>query len=132
MARPPRGRFRLVRLWWRADRSRGRDHCCPSRRIGPQDAWCEDPLDRHYNRPVAVPPDDPGDRLRRDDHLYDFIIEISHNTRPRVAGRGSAVFVHVARPGFAPTAGCVAMTQPRLRVYWSGSGRKPTSWSGDR
>ena len=44
-----------------------------------------------------------------EDHLYDFIIEIDHNTRPRVAGRGSAVFIHVARPGLAPTAGCVAL-----------------------
>jgi len=32
-----------------------------------------------------------------------------------VAGRGSAVFIHVARPGFAPTAGCIALTTPALR-----------------
>ena len=115
-AATPRGRFRLVRLWWRADRaSPARDRCCPPRRIGPQDAWCEDPADRHYNRHIVIPAGDPGDRLRRDDHLYDFIIEISHNMRPRVAGRGSAVFIHMARPGFAPTAGCVAMTRARLR-----------------
>jgi len=30
--------------------------------------------------------------------LYDLIIEIDLNTRPRVAGLGSAVFLHVARP----------------------------------
>ena len=52
-----------------------------------------------------------GDRLRRDDHLYDFIVEIDHNTRPRIAGRGSAVFLHLARENFAPTAGCVSMTK---------------------
>ena len=56
-----------------------------------------------------------GDHLWRDDALYDLIVEIDHNTRPRVAGRGSAVFVHVARPGFAPTAGCVALENGRLR-----------------
>ena len=111
----PRGRFRLVRLWWRADRDRGRRRALPARRIGPQDAWCEDPADRRYNRHIELPAGAPGDRLRRDDHLYDFIIEISHNMRPRIAGRGSAVFIHVARPGFAPTAGCVAMTRARLR-----------------
>jgi L,D-peptidoglycan transpeptidase YkuD (ErfK/YbiS/YcfS/YnhG family) len=74
-----------------------------------------DPSHRHTTRRVVSRAGAPGDLLRRDDHLYDYIIEISHNARPRVAGRGSAVFVHVARPGFAPTAGCVAMTQPRLR-----------------
>ena len=57
-----------------------------------------------------------GDRLRRDDHLYDFIIEIDHNVRPRVAGRGSAVFLHLARDNFGPTAGCVAMT--RASMLW--------------
>ena len=61
---------------------------------------------------------EPGDRLRRDDGLYDMIVEIDHNTRPRVAGRGSAVFIHVARPGFAPTAGCVAL-RPRDLCFWA-------------
>ena len=60
-------------------------------------------------------PAHPGDRLKRADQLYDLIIELDHNTRPRIAGRGSAVFVHIARPGFAPTAGCVALTAPALR-----------------
>ncbi len=56
-----------------------------------------------------------ADRLTRADALYDFIIELDHNTRPRVAGRGSAVFIHAARQGFAPTAGCVALKLPALR-----------------
>lgn len=111
----PRGRFRLKRLWWRADRGSRPATLLPSRRITANDAWCEDPADRRYNRHIKLSAHDPGDRLRRADHLYDFIIEISHNTRPRVTGRGSAVFIHVARPGLAPTAGCVAMPKARLR-----------------
>jgi L,D-peptidoglycan transpeptidase YkuD (ErfK/YbiS/YcfS/YnhG family) len=87
----------------------------PVRPITAMDAWCEDPADRRYNRPIRVPAGQPGDRLGRDDHLYDFIIEIDHNTRPRIAGRGSAVFLHLARPGLAPTAGCVAMPLQRLQ-----------------
>ena len=111
----PRGRFRLVRLWWRADRHARPRTLLPVRRIGPHDGWCEDPADRHYNRPVKVSPKSSADRLARKDGLYDFIIELDHNTRPRVAGRGSAVFVHIARPGFAPTAGCVALHANALR-----------------
>jgi L,D-peptidoglycan transpeptidase YkuD (ErfK/YbiS/YcfS/YnhG family) len=88
----------------------------PTRRIGPADAWCEDPNDRRYNRPFRRSPIEPGDRLWRVDRLYDIIIEIDHNTRPRVAGRGSAVFIHVARPGFGPTAGCVALKPRELRL----------------
>ena len=110
----PRGSFRPLRLWWRADRgSRPRTHL-PVRRIGPDLAWCEDPADRRYNRPFPRSANEPGDRLWRDDGLYDFIIEIDHNTRPRVAGRGSAVFLHIARPDRGPTAGCVAMAANSL------------------
>ena len=111
----PRGTFRLKRLWWRADRHPRPATLLPVRRITPGDGWCENPGDRHYNRPVKLPPGSKADRLARRDPLYDFIIEIDHNTRPRVAGRGSAVFIHVARPGLAPTAGCVALTMPALR-----------------
>jgi hypothetical protein len=57
----------------------------------------------------------PGDRLWRDDPLYDLVIELDHNTRPRIAGRGSAVFIHLAREGFLPTAGCVALRGDDLR-----------------
>ncbi|NEW93723.1 L,D-transpeptidase family protein [Rhodopseudomonas sp. BR0M22] len=110
----PRGTFRPLRLWWRADRGpRPRTHL-PIRIVGPDDAWCEDPTSRHYNQPIRRSANGEGDRLMRDDHLYDLIVEIDHNTRPRVAGRGSAVFLHLARDNFGPTAGCVAMTRPNL------------------
>lgn len=105
----PRGRFRPRRLWWRIDRMARPQTRLPSRRIRPDDAWCEQPHDRAYNRPLKLPPGSPADRLWRADRLYDLIVEIDHNTRPRVAGRGSAVFIHVARSGFSPTAGCVAL-----------------------
>ena len=111
----PRGTFRLKRLWWRGERHRRPPTLLPSRRIRPDDGWCEDPASRHYNQPVKVPPGSTADRLARADHLYDFIIELDHNTRPRIAGRGSAVFIHAARPQFAPTAGCVALDIQTLR-----------------
>jgi L,D-peptidoglycan transpeptidase YkuD (ErfK/YbiS/YcfS/YnhG family) len=110
----PRGVFHPLRLWWRADRLPRPQTLLPIRPIMAADGWCEDPGDRHYNQPVRIAAGRPGDRLRRDDHLYDLIIEIDHNTRPRVAGRGSAVFLHLARDNFGPTAGCVAMTRPAL------------------
>jgi L,D-peptidoglycan transpeptidase YkuD (ErfK/YbiS/YcfS/YnhG family) len=112
----PRGTFRLKRLWWRADRHARPKTMLPVQRIAADDGWCENPADRHYNRPIKVPSGSTADRLKRSDHLYDFIIELDHNTRPRIAGRGSAVFIHAARPGFAPTAGCVALELNALRL----------------
>jgi L,D-peptidoglycan transpeptidase YkuD (ErfK/YbiS/YcfS/YnhG family) len=111
----PRGALRLKRLWWRADRAPRPRTRLPMRRIRPDDGWCENPADRRYNRPVRLLPDQAGDRLWRADALYDLVVELDHNSRPRIAGRGSAVFVHVARPGFPPTAGCVALEPAALR-----------------
>jgi L,D-peptidoglycan transpeptidase YkuD (ErfK/YbiS/YcfS/YnhG family) len=111
----PRGRFRLLRLWWRADRMPRPQTRLPVRVILGSDGWCEDPEDRRYNRAIKLADGAPGDRLQRDDHLYDLIIEIDHNTRPRIRKRGSAVFIHIARPNYAPTAGCVAMKSDDLK-----------------
>jgi L,D-peptidoglycan transpeptidase YkuD (ErfK/YbiS/YcfS/YnhG family) len=122
----PRGRFRMIRLWWRADRLARPATRLPARPIAPALAWCEDPADRRYNRPFRRSANEPGDRLWRDDRLYDLVIEISHNTWPRVAGRGSAVFVHVARPDRSGTAGCVALDAKDLRHLLGRLG--PKTW----
>ncbi|MGE0288636.1 MAG: L,D-transpeptidase [Bradyrhizobium sp.] len=110
----PRGVFHPRQLWWRADRHVRPETLLPTRPVRPDDAWCEDPASRHYNRAMRLVRGEPGDRLTREDHLYDFIVEIDHNTRPRIAGRGSAVFLHLARANFSPTAGCVSMTHSAM------------------
>jgi L,D-peptidoglycan transpeptidase YkuD (ErfK/YbiS/YcfS/YnhG family) len=110
----PVGAFHPVRVWWRADRLIRPRTLLPLRAIAPDDAWCEDASDRRYNRAFRRSANEPGDRLRREDGLYDLIIEIDHNTRPRVARLGSAVFIHVARAAFGPTAGCVALRRDDL------------------
>jgi L,D-peptidoglycan transpeptidase YkuD (ErfK/YbiS/YcfS/YnhG family) len=110
----PKGVFHPRKLWWRADRHPRPHTHLPVHAIRPEDAWCEDPNDRHYNQPIRLTHDQPGDRLTRNDHLYDFIVEIDHNTCPRIAGRGSAVFLHLARENFGPTAGCVSMTRSAM------------------
>jgi L,D-peptidoglycan transpeptidase YkuD (ErfK/YbiS/YcfS/YnhG family) len=110
----PRGTFRPRQVWWRADRHPRPDTFLPARPIRPEDAWCEDPSSRHYNQPIRLDRAQGGDRLTRDDHLYDFIVEIDHNHSPRIAGRGSAVFLHLARENFLPTAGCISMTRASM------------------
>jgi L,D-peptidoglycan transpeptidase YkuD (ErfK/YbiS/YcfS/YnhG family) len=120
----PAGLFHPLRLWWRADRLLRPRTLLPVRRIAADDAWCEDPKDRRYNRPFRRSANELGDRLRRADGLYDLIVEIDHNSRPRIAGHGSAVFIHVARPGFAPTAGCIALARKDLQRLVSRLSRK--------
>ncbi|WP_459079028.1 L,D-transpeptidase family protein [Mesorhizobium sp. A623] len=72
--------------------------------------WCEVPEDRNYNRPVKIPYGASHERMKRDDRLYDACLVLDWNISPRRRGRGSAIFFHLARAGFTPTQGCVAVT----------------------
>lgn len=107
--RTPRADLPLRRVLYRADRIGRPRSLLPLRIIGPRDAWCDDAADRRYNRLIDRPPGEAEERLTRDDHLYDVIVELGWNDAPVIRGRGSAIFWHLARPGFTPTAGCVAV-----------------------
>ena len=73
--------------------------------------WCEVPEDRNYNRPVKIPYGASHERIKRDDRLYDACLVLDWNISSRMRGRGSAIFFHLARPGFTPTQGCVAVSR---------------------
>jgi len=87
---------------------RARPLAVPWRLTRPADGWCDAPGHGRYNRACRLPFPASAERMMRDDGLYDVVVVTDHNQRPRVRGRGSAIFVHVARPGLAPTEGCVA------------------------
>ncbi|MGE0715330.1 MAG: L,D-transpeptidase [Alphaproteobacteria bacterium] len=111
----PVGEFALRRLLWRPDRGPQPETALPVTEISPDDGWCDDPGHPDYNRPVRLPHAARHERMWRDDDLYDLVVVIGHNDAPVVPGAGSAVFVHVARPGYAPTEGCVALAAGDLR-----------------
>ncbi len=106
----PAGRFALRRLYYRADRIprpiTGLSEVSP---LDPADGWCDDPSDGRYNCLVRHPYTASAERLWRDDGLYDVIAVLGYNDDPVVAGAGSAIFLHVARPEYEPTEGCVAL-----------------------
>jgi L,D-peptidoglycan transpeptidase YkuD (ErfK/YbiS/YcfS/YnhG family) len=111
----PVGSWALRRVMYRADRLLAAPPTAlPVDTIGPADGWCDDPNDAAYNLPVALPCSASHERLWRDDHVYDVVVVLGHNDAPPVPGRGSAVFLHVARPGYLPTEGCVALALPDL------------------
>jgi len=110
----PFGRFPVRAVLYRADRVKRPRTLLPLRAIRSNDAWCEDPADRGYNRLVKASSRPGIDRLHRDDHLYDVILVLGFNDRPRVRGRGSAIFVHLARQDHAPTAGCIGLSRHDL------------------
>jgi L,D-peptidoglycan transpeptidase YkuD (ErfK/YbiS/YcfS/YnhG family) len=103
----PRASLPLRRLFFRADRGPRPRTLLTSRAMSPRDAWCDDTSDRRYNRLISRPEGEAEERLWRQDHLYDFVVELGWNDRPVKRQRGSAIFWHLARSGFTPTAGCV-------------------------
>ncbi len=84
------------------------------RAMTPDDGWCDDPADPAYNRPVKLPYPASAERLWREDNIYDIVVILGHNDDPVVPGMGSAIFLHVARPDYSPTQGCVAIARPDL------------------
>jgi len=110
----PVGAFKVRRAFYRPDRLLRPATRVPLRPLRPDDGWCDAVGDRNYNRKVKHPYPASAERMWRDDHLYDLVVVLDHNERPRVQGGGSAVFMHVARGSFRPTAGCIAFRRPDL------------------
>jgi L,D-peptidoglycan transpeptidase YkuD (ErfK/YbiS/YcfS/YnhG family) len=105
----PLAAMRLLGCYVRRGRFQLRSQL-PMAIISPTLGWCEVPEDRNYNRPVRMPYAASHETMMRADDLYDACIVLDWNISPRRRGRGSAIFFHLARPGFTPTAGCVAVT----------------------
>ena len=111
----PGGAFRLVGGFFRQDRVLRKAWVSPMRPVSPSDGWCDDPRSALYNRLVALPCRASHERLWRVDRLYDLVIVLDYNIHPRRKNRGSAIFLHCARPDFAPTGGCIALRLDDLR-----------------
>ena len=120
----PAGCFPLRRVLYRADRMAPPRTALPVTPLGPRDGWCDDSAHPLYNRPLRLPHEARHEALWRSDRLYDLIVVLGHNDAPVVPSLGSAVFLHVARPDYAPTAGCVAVSPPDLLTILAGVSRR--------
>ena len=107
----PAGTFAVIGGYWRGDRLRLPGVTLPMRPIRPHMGWCDDSCDANYNRPIRLPSRARHEELLRTDGLYDLVLVLDHNQRPRVRGHGSAIFFHLSRSGDDPTAGCVAISR---------------------
>lgn len=111
----PIGSFAIRDAFYRPDRQRRPATGLKLARLRPDDGWCDAANDRNYNRAVQHPYPASAERMWRQDRLYDLVVVLGYNDRPRIAGRGSAVFMHVAAPDMTPTEGCVALRPEDLR-----------------
>ena len=105
----PRGSFPVREIFYRADRMAKPATVLPLRALEKDDGWCDAPGDPNYNRPVKLPYPASAEQMWREDHLYDLVAVLGYNDDPIVPGKGSAIFLHLARPDFSATHGCVAL-----------------------
>ncbi len=111
----PGGRFPLRRLLYRRDRfPSAPTTALPCAAVSRDDGWCDDSGDPAYNRAIKLPYTASHEHLWRDDGLYDLVVVLGHNDDPPAPGMGSAIFLHVARPDYGPTEGCVALARDEL------------------
>ncbi len=105
----PAAQLPLRRVFYRADRIAKPRTPLPVEPLARSDGWCDDVSDRAYNTHITRPFAARHEMLWRDDPLYDVCVVLGWNDAPVVRGRGSAIFLHLARPDYAPTEGCVAL-----------------------
>lgn len=110
----PLGILPLRRVLYRPDKVRAPRCEFAVSPIRPNDGWCDAPGDPNYNRPVTLPYPASTESLWRDDDLYDVVVVLGYNDDPPIDGLGSCIFMHVARPDYAPTQGCIALAPADL------------------
>ena len=110
----PIGNFALRRVLYRADKLEHPVTQLPTDKIYKNNGWCDDVNDEKYNHIISLPYSAHHENLWRDDNLYDVVVPIGYNDNPVEKGKGSAIFLHVARPDYSGTEGCVALALPDL------------------
>lgn len=105
----PLGHHKLGRVFWRKDRVNKPTTELNCVEITPNMGWCDASTDADYNTLVTLPHPASHEDMWRDDHVYDIVIEVLFNVDPIVRGAGSAIFIHIAKPDYSPTEGCIAL-----------------------
>ena len=107
----PLGLWPIRRVLYRPDKSDAPETRLPTKALERDDGWCDAPGDPAYNRAVKLPHPASAEQMWREDDVYDLVCVLAHNDDPPVSPLGSAIFMHLARPDFSPTEGCVALSR---------------------
>lgn len=110
----PAGCFTIRKVFYRSDRIEKINTTIPTQILSKDDGWCDDVKDLNYNKYVKLPYLASHENLWRDDNVYDIIVVLGYNDNPVIVCKGSAIFMHIAREDYSPTAGCIALSRPDL------------------
>ncbi|HRY76846.1 MAG TPA: L,D-transpeptidase family protein [Candidatus Paceibacterota bacterium] len=111
----PIGCFPLREVFYRPDRIAKPKTGLPISEINKGDGWCNDVNLAEYNQKIKLPFNGSYEELwHKEDNLYDVVVVMGYNDNPIISGKGSTIFLHIARPEFTPTLGCVAFRKEDL------------------
>ena len=110
----PIGSFHINKIYYRADKLGKIKFILEDSIITKNDGWCDDQDSKFYNQHIKFPFNGSAEHLYREDCIYDIVCVLNYNTSPIIPGKGSAIFLHIARPDFAGTEGCIAIEREAL------------------
>ena len=118
----PIGKWYIESLYYRADRvlipKFKKKKVLKINQITKQCAWCDDIRSMHYNKHININNftslNINYEKLWREDNVYDLIIAISHNIKPTIKNKGSAIFIHCSFADDRNTGGCIALKKKDL------------------
>lgn len=128
---PVGGPYKILAIYFRPDKIFDLKSGINTIPIERDDIWVDEPESELYNQPAKLTPETEKlshEKLWREDHLYDIFLDLDYNRQNPQKGRGSAIFMHVARdesePKNTPTAGCIALKKEDLFEIVSGLDRE--------
>ena len=111
----PKGTFGLGTVYYRADRIKKPLTKLNIKKISKNMGWCDDPYNKNYNKQILINTKNKGEKLHRNDNIYDIIITVNYNTKKILPNKGSAIFIHLTK-NYQPTLGCISLKQNDLII----------------
>tara|TARA_B100001564_G_scaffold299228_1_gene265609 strand:+ start:143 stop:634 length:492 start_codon:yes stop_codon:yes gene_type:complete len=111
----PKGKFKIKTILYRKDRISNFKSKIKKLSIKKNMGWCDDPNSEKYNKLIKFPFKSHAEKLYRKDNTYDIILVLSYNTNPIRKGKGSAIFIHVAKKNYTNTLGCIGVSKKNLK-----------------
>jgi L,D-peptidoglycan transpeptidase YkuD (ErfK/YbiS/YcfS/YnhG family) len=110
----PKGKYKIINFLYRADKLKKVTTVLKKVKIKKNMVWCDDVRSKFYNKLTYLPNNDSHEKLFRNDDIYDLILVLNYNLNPVIKGKGSAIFIHVAKKKFTSTRGCIALQKKDL------------------
>ena len=110
----PKGKYKVKYILYRKDRIKKIQSKIKKIIIKKNMGWCNDTESTKYNKLIKLPSSNSHEKLYKKERIYDLVLVLNYNMNPIVKGKGSAIFIHVAKKNYKKTEGCVALKKIHL------------------